>query len=72
MNLKKRIMRIVDNAIDSDRFPLALLDSEDTVLRIGASVSELREIAFDVLNASDVHLDFDLAKAAERLGQVRR
>ena len=70
--MKKRIMRIVDNAVESDRFPFALLDSTDMVLRIGSSVGDLRDFAFDVMNADEVRHDYDVAKAAERFSQGRR
>lgn len=60
-----KVFRIVDNVIDDERAPYALLDESDTVIRVASRPSTLSDIAFD-LGADEVRHDEDLVKAEDR------
>lgn len=71
----KRRFRIEENPSGDERYPFALFDPDDVIVRVSDRPSHLSAIAFDDYRADEVRHDEDLIKAAqfeaERLANVR-
>lgn len=62
---ERRQFRIIDNVVD-EKQPYALLDENDTVIRVSASHKALATYAFEFLGAYSVKHDENLLKAEGR------
>lgn len=65
-SVAKRIFRIIDNPVPSERDPYALLNDNDEIVRVGPRRDMLADWAFEIERADFVRHDEDLIAAETR------